>query len=448
MPRGADLRGVRILVAGAGLAGLTAARALSRRGAVVRVIEARDRIGGRVWTHRESRLRPATRTWAASSSIGTRRPSASSPAISNVPLVRVLRRGFGAALEHRGRVRVLPSPKPVAAALARILEPAARAFKAAGCDWGSTLATAIGRRSLREVLEEADAEPRVQAYATALRGLYLADPEDLSALVAVEQTLAEKAPGREPIYRVAGGADRLVQAVHDDARCRVDLRHVVRAVSEEDNGVGVTIEGASGRRATARADYLVATVPAPLLLEWSIKPGLPDMQRRAFESLVYGPATKAVLGFSTRWWRRRGRPRAFATNLPIGAVWETGEDQRNAAMLTLLAGGSASAALKTLLNTNPGSLMTRLQWLGGKVKEAPAVVSVSWEDDPWSRGGYAVFTPDFDPALRDALSRGTRRILFAGADTSRDFQGYMNGAVESGLRAAEEIGHLERLRLP
>ena len=92
--------------------------------------------------------------------------------------------------------------------------------------------------------------------------------------------------------------------------------------------------------------------------------------------------------------------------------------------------------------------MSRLQWLGGKVKEAPAVVSVSWEDDPWSRGGYAVFTPGFDPALRGALSRGTRRILFAGADTSRDFQGYMNGAIESGLRAADEIGHLERLRLP
>jgi monoamine oxidase len=234
--------------------------------------------------------------------------------------------------------------------------------------------------------------------------------------------------------------------VHDDARCRVDLRHVVRAVEEEHTGVAVTIEGPSGRRAAARADYLVAAVPAPLLLEWSISPGLPDMQRRAFESLVYGPATKAVLSFSKRWWRRRGRPRAFATNLDIGAVWEGGEDQRKAALLTLLAGGSASATLKSILRKNPGGLTTRLRWLGRAVEEVPAVVSVSWEDDPWARGGYAVISPAFDPALSDALSRGTGRLVFAGAHTSRDFQGYMNGAVESGLRAAQEIGHLERLR--
>lgn len=440
-----DLRGVRVIVAGAGLAGLTAARALSRRGAVVRVIEARDRIGGRVWTHREAPLAPYHADMGGEFIDRSQKAIRKLASDLDVPLVRVLRRGFGAALENRGRVRVLASPEPVASALATILEPAARAFKAGECDWGSTVASAIGRKSLREILEEADAEPGVQAYATGLRGLYLADPEELSALVAVEQMLAEKAPGSEPMYRVAGGAGRLVQAAHDNARCRVDLRHVVRAVTEEGHGIGVTIEGASGRRSTARADYLVAAVPAPLLLEWSISPGLPDFQRQAFESLVYGPATKAVLRFSSRWWRRRGRPRAFGTNLPIGAVWESGEDQRKAAMLTLLAGGSASTALKALLNSDPGGLLTRLRWLGGKSKEGPAIVSVSWEDDPWSRGGCAVFSPAFDPALRASLSRGTRRILFAGADTSQDFQGDMNGAVESGLRAAEEIGHLERL---
>src|SRR4029453_2836121 len=113
------------------------------------------------------------------------------------------------------------------------------------------------------------------------------------------------------------------------------------------------------------------------------------------------------LRFATRWWRRRGRPRAFATNLEIGAVWEGGEEQRKTALLTLLAGGSASAALKSILATNPGGLTTRLRWLGGRIDEVPAVVSVSWEDDPWARGGYAVISPAFDPALNDALSRGS-----------------------------------------
>jgi monoamine oxidase len=440
-----DLRGIRVLVAGAGLAGLTAARALARRGASVRVIEARDRIGGRVWTYRDSPLTPYYAELGGEFIDRNQKAIRRLARELDVPLVRVLRRGFGAALEHRGRVRVLPSPKPIAERFSAILQPATRAFKAAECDWGSTIAAAIARRSLRDVLEEADAEPRVQAYATALRGLYLAEPEDLSALVAAEQMFDDAQPGREPMYRVVGGADRLVRAVHDDAGCRVDLRHIVRAVQEDDEAVSVTIEGPRGRRATARADYVVAAVPAPLLLEWSFSPDLPEAQRRAFEALVYGPATKAVLRFSTRWWRRRGRPRAFATNLAVGAVWESGEEQRKAALLTLLAGGSASAALRSMVTKSPDSVISKLHWLG-KAKEAPAVVSVTWEDDPWARGGYAVFTRGFDPALRAALSRGTRRIVFAGGHTSRDFQGYMNGAVESGLRGAEEIGHLERLR--
>jgi monoamine oxidase len=440
-----DLRGVRVIVAGSGLAGLTAARALARRGASVRVVEARDRIGGRVWTHRDSPLAPYYADMGGEFIDRNQKAIRKLARDLDVPLVRVLRRGFGAALEHRGRIRVLASPKPIAALLSTILQPHTRAFEAARCEWGSTLATEIARRSLREVLEEADAEPRVRAYATALRGLYLADPEDLSALVVVEQMLAGPQPGREPMYRVVGGADRLVRALHDDAGCRVELRHIVRAAHEEDAGVSVTIENPAGRRATARADYLVAAVPAPLLLEWSFSPALPEMQRGALESLVSGPATKAVLRFATRWWRRRGRPRAFATNLSIGAVWESGEEQRKAALLTLLAGGSASAALRSLLKENPAGVTTHLRWLGRKVGDAPAVVSVCWEDDVWARAGYAVFSPAFDPALRDALARGSRRILFAGDHTSRDFQGYMNGAVESGLRAAEEIGHLERL---
>jgi monoamine oxidase len=441
-----DLNGVRIIVAGAGLAGLAAGRALASRGAVVRIVEARDRIGGRVWTHRDGPLAPHH------ADLGGEFIDRGHTAIRTlakdlgVPLVRVLRRGFGAALENRGRVRVLESPEPLAAALSKILGPAGKAFKATRFDWGSTVAGAIARQSLRSILEEADADPRVHGYATALRGLYLADPEDLSALVAVEQILADEAPGREPMYRVAAGADRLAHAMLDDSGCRVDLKHVVRAVNEDDGGVAVTIEGPNRRRATAKADYLVAAVPAALLIEWAFSPALPEMQQRAFESLTSGPATKVILRFSKRWWRRRGRPRAFATNLPVGAVWESGEAQPKAALLTLLAGGSASTALQSILKNGVAGITARLQWLGGRVRETPEFVRVSWEDEPWSRGGYAVFTPAFDPALRAALSRGTPRILFAGDHTSREFQGYMNGAVESGLRAAAEVASLERLR--
>jgi monoamine oxidase len=64
---------------------------------------------------------------------------------------------------------------------------------------------------------------------------------------------------------------------------------------------------------------------------------------------------------------------------------------------------------------------------------------VTWERDPWARGGYAVFDPSFDPRLRAWLARPFERVLFAGEHTSDRWQGYMNGALESGLRAAAEV---------
>ena len=88
--------------------------------------------------------------------------------------------------------------------------------------------------------------------------------------------------------------------------------------------------------------------------------------------------------------------------------------------------------------------MRQLSWLG-EPAHLIAAASYSWEADRWARGGYAVFTPSFDPALRDWLARPSGRIVFAGEHTSRQWQGFMSGAIESGRRAALEVAMLARL---
>jgi monoamine oxidase len=85
-------------------------------------------------------------------------------------------------------------------------------------------------------------------------------------------------------------------------------------------------------------------------------------------------------------------------------------------------------------------------WLAATGQPAPLLASqaVVWDDDPWVRGGYAVFDPTFDPGLRQWLARPAGRILFAGEHTSQHWQGYMNGAIESGRRAAAEVRALRQ----
>jgi monoamine oxidase len=190
------------------------------------------------------------------------------------------------------------------------------------------------------------------------------------------------------------------------------------------------------------------TVPAPLVRSIEFDPGLTTAQACAYDTLAAGPATKVSLCFATRWWRRPLRPRAFGTNLPLGAVWEDAEDRPDVAMLTFLAGGEASARLKARAATDGAQgLSADLRWMGTPDAPRLAAPAVSWEDDPWARGGYAVFGPDFDPQLRPILGASHRRVIFAGEHTSQRWQGFMNGAVESGLRAArdvEQLIHLDR----
>jgi monoamine oxidase len=122
-------------------------------------------------------------------------------------------------------------------------------------------------------------------------------------------------------------------------------------------------------------------------------------------------------------------------------VWDANEEQRGTpGILTLLAGGAASDATNELIGREGvGALARSLDWLGSSNAELIGSHHVSWDADPCARGGYAYFDPSFAPALRSWLAQPCGRIFFAGEHTSQAWQGYMNGAVESGRRAAAEI---------
>ena len=446
-----ELRGTRVIVAGAGLAGLTAARELTRRGANVRVFEARDRIGGRVWTAREAPLAPFH------GELGGELVDKDHHAIRalckefGLRLKPILLRGFGLATADRSvkrrrasGVNVSESQAPTWRAFSKIFEAHAEALETVDGEWVSSVAARIARQSINDVLDAANASDAVRAHATGLRNFWVADPDQISALVATMQVL-DGDPSTGAMYHVVGGNDQLIDGLAQAARCEINRRHVIRAIKSTEGQARVTIEGPTGRNAEADAHYVVLAVPAALLGEITFTPSLPPAQQEAFGSIETGPATKAILRFSKPWWRQPGTPRAYGTDLAIGAVWDAGEDQRGGALLSLLAGGRASAALQRVLAREgaPG-VANQLQWLGN-VTEVPQIHSVTWENDPWARGAYAYFSPRFDPALRPLLARAAGRVFFAGCHTSRGFQGYMNGAVESGIRVAQEIAAVNKL---
>ena len=173
---------------------------------------------------------------------------------------------------------------------------------------------------------------------------------------------------------------------------------ILRRVTQTRNGVTAALES-NGRVHEARFDYLVCAMPATTLRDVVFEPDLPEFQRQAVTS--------------SQVWRRDEnraavRSRAVAQARQASSVrhavpdWRGVGWKRGAArtpILTLLAGGGASAATREMLDgEGPSRIVRELSWLNLKNNELIAWSSLSWEHEPWSRGGYAFFDPQFPPS--------------------------------------------------
>jgi monoamine oxidase len=262
----------------------------------------------------------------------------------------------------------------------------------------------------------------------------------------VDEFASDESPAPGEMYRIEGGNDRLPAMLAAALGDRVILGTELVAVSHRGKRVRATVK--QGRQTSQlHSDYLIFAMPATLLRRIPMTPALPAQQHEAIARLKYGRGTKTLMQFPRRFWRANGRPRAFGSPLPFGAVWEANEEQRGrAGILAVLAGGSASDQTAGILaKEGIAGIARALDWLGSKDEPIVAWRQVVWENDVWARGGYAVFDATFNPTLRGWLMQPFGRLFFAGEHTSLKWQGYMNGAVESGRRAAAEIAATHRL---
>ncbi|RYY19298.1 MAG: FAD-dependent oxidoreductase, partial [Sphingobacteriaceae bacterium] len=188
---------------------------------------------------------------------------------------------------------------------------------------------------------------------------------------------------------------------------------------------------------------VICTIPFSILRDVELQVALPKWKTNAIEKLGYGTNSKLLLGFDSRVWRQYQNSGYVFTNQNIQNGWDNSWAQpgKNGGF-TIYQGGTEGLQLG---NGTPESQsipfidQLNKMWPGCKAAFNGRVKRMHWPAYPFTKGSYACYKVGQYTSIRGAEQKAIGNLHFAGEHCSLDFQGFMNGAAETGRLAAEEI---------
>ncbi len=392
-------------VVGAGLAGLAAADELQRSGHEVTVLEARERVGGRVHSRRLEN--------------GATVEMGAEFILPGSTLTHELVERHGLGLWEKGMFyghrEPRGGPQIDAAALRSAFQVAADALAAD---------PALGSLPAGEFLQGLEIDDSAREVVRARLEISSASSADhvparsLSHLGQIDE---------EPAPSIAGGNDRLAQALAAELGDRVKLEAAVRRLAWDESGVRLSTDGGE-----VTADACVVAVPASVAEGLGFEPALPPMVSRALSAINYGHAAKLFVPLA-------GAPEASAVMSVPERYWTwtaTGEGEAAQPVLNCFA-GSPTALDRLGIAAGPERWLQSVRELRPELElSSTGIVVSTWDDDPWVRAAYSSDVPE-DAAT--ALEEPVGPVVFAGEHLGGEFAGLMEGALRSGRRAARQL---------
>ncbi|GAA5533504.1 flavin monoamine oxidase family protein [Deinococcus aluminii] len=439
-----------VIVVGAGLAGLTAARRLTQVGRRVRVLEARGRVGGRTHTLRL----PVT---GVSVDVGGQWVGPNQPHV--MALIRELGlevfptydagQNLALVLGHRLLYRGLIPPLPPHvladyALLSRRFEALARRIPKEA-PWTAPGAEALDAQTFDTWITRHAHTPQTRALMRLYAGaVFSADAGELSLLHALAYTAHggginghTLTRGNALQDRVLGGAQSIAQRLADGLP---DVRLNSPVMRVEQDGAGVTLHTPDGPHHALRA---ILAVPPTLLSGVPFDPPLPPRRAQLQQRLPMGAVIKFLAVYERPFWRDAGLSgMAISDTGPVTVTFDNSPPQgAPGVLLGFIEGHDARALMDRSEEERRGAALASLTRLFGEAALFPLeTVDCNWAAEPYSGGCYgALFGPGTWTGYGEALRAPVGRLHWAGAETARVWMNYMDGAVESGERVAAEV---------
>jgi monoamine oxidase len=449
-----------VAIVGAGLAGLTAARDLVKAGHSVVVLEARDRVGGRIFNHK---LPDGQAVEAGGEFVGPTQTRVLALAKSvGIGTYKTYNQGDNVYI-HDGVRSTYPAtpgiPNPpedqnVFKESLGLLGPADTLGKQVGvkAPWAAKGGAKLDKQTVDQWIKANSSSPLVPPILDAAnQALYGKDSTQISLLWNAFYTAAAgdsknagayarliSATGGAQDSRFKGGSQEIAIKVAAKLGKRVRLNSPVRSITQTRKGVKVVAQGV-----TVDAKRVIVAVPPILAREIKFSPALPSAKQTLLKRYTPGDMIKVQVVYPTPWWRAKGFSGQWVIpNGPAGVTYDNTPESGSPGVILGFVGGRFAKTFRSLdAAARKQAFVDQVAAsFGDEARSDGEYFDLDWTAEPYTKGcPTGSFSPGQMSKLGSHIRPANGRIHWAGTETADYWAGYMDGAVRSGERAAKEV---------